>query len=68
MDGFLQGLFDNVPLMTNLDFLSVFPSMSFLFLNTLGHIGTPSTRQERKLLSVLDNQSNKGGHFRLISN
>lgn len=60
MYGFLQDRFENIPLMTNLDFLSVFPLTSFLFLNTFGHLGTSSTRQERELLSVLDNQSNKG--------
>lgn len=49
MYGFLQGSFDNVSLLTNLDFLSVFPSVSFLFLNTFGHLGTPSASQEGEL-------------------
>lgn len=58
---FLQGIFDNVSLLTNLDFFSVFPSISYLFLNTFGHLGTPSTSQEGELRqSVPDNQSVKG--------
>lgn len=39
-----------VSLMTNVDFLSVFPSTLFLFPDAFGNPGTPSTPQKRELL------------------